>query len=91
MVVDSFPEGDTLIVLVDFNTNTGTDRDDYESCVCPHGSGSRDQSSLMLLDSSKCRRHSNSWILVPEAGLAPLDFISDRARKNIDLVIVGGR
>ena len=27
------PQGDTLIVLDDFNTTTGTDRDGYQSCV----------------------------------------------------------
>ena len=41
-VMDSCPMGDTLIVLGDFNATTGTDSDDYESCVGPHGSRSRD-------------------------------------------------
>ena len=39
MLVDSCPKGDTLIVLGDFNANTGTDRYGGESCVGPHGSG----------------------------------------------------
>ena len=32
---------DTLIVLDDFNAVTGTERADYELCVGPHGSGTR--------------------------------------------------
>ena len=55
MVVDSCPKGDTLIVLGDFNATTGTDRDGYESCVGPHGSGSRHESSSMLIDFTKMR------------------------------------
>ena len=44
MVVDSCPQGATLIVLIgDFNATTGTDRDGYQSCVGPHGFGSRDE------------------------------------------------
>ena len=38
-VVDQCPRRDTFLVLGDFNALTGTDRDDYETCVCPHGSG----------------------------------------------------
>ena len=36
-VVDHCPKRDTLLVLGDFNASTGTDRDGYESCVCPYG------------------------------------------------------
>ena len=39
MVVDSCSKRDRLIVVGDFNANTGTDRDGYQSCVGPHGSG----------------------------------------------------
>ena len=38
-VVDQCPRRDTLLVLGDFNASTGTDRDDYKTCVGPHGSG----------------------------------------------------
>ena len=38
-VVDQCPKRDTLRVLEDFNALTGTERDDYETCVGPHGSG----------------------------------------------------
>ena len=38
-VVDQYPRQDTLLVLGDFIALTGTDRDGYETCVGPHGSG----------------------------------------------------
>ena len=38
-VVDQCPKRDTLAVLGDFNASTGADRDGYETCVSPHGSG----------------------------------------------------
>ena len=38
-VRDQCPRRDTLLVLRDFNASTGTDRDGYETCICPHGSG----------------------------------------------------
>ena len=38
-VVDQCPRRDTLLVLGDFNASTGTERDGYEMCVGPHGSG----------------------------------------------------
>ena len=38
-VVDQCPKRDTILVLGDFNASTGTDRDGYEACVGPHGSG----------------------------------------------------
>ena len=37
-VVDQCPRRDTFLILGDFNASTGTDRDGYETCVCPHGS-----------------------------------------------------
>ena len=46
---------DTLIVLRDLNA-IGTDKDGYELYVGAHGSGSRDESSSMLLDFAKSRR-----------------------------------
>ena len=49
-VADSCPEKDTLIVLGGFNATTGTDRDDYQSCVGLHGSGSKNEISSMLLE-----------------------------------------
>ena len=37
-VVDQCHRRETLLVLGDFNASTGTDRDDYETCVGPHRS-----------------------------------------------------
>ena len=37
--VDQCRRRDTPPVLGDFNASTGTDRDGYETCVGPHGSG----------------------------------------------------
>ena len=53
MVMDSSLKGDNFIVLGDFNATRGTDRDGYQSCVGPHGSGSRDESSSLALDCAK--------------------------------------
>jgi len=62
-VIDAVPKGDTLIVLGDFNATTGTTRDGYETCVGPHGSGTRDESASMLLDFAKSHglRIAGSW------------------------------
>ena len=49
IVMDSCAKGDTLIVLGDINATTGTDKDCYQSCVGPHDSRSRDESSSCCL------------------------------------------
>ena len=49
-VVDQCPRRDTLQVLGDFNASTGTDREGYETCVGPHGSGTMTQNSTKFLD-----------------------------------------
>ena len=49
-VVDQCPRRDTLLVLGDFNAWIGTDRDGYEACVGPHGSGTVNQNSTKFLD-----------------------------------------
>ena len=49
-VVDQCSKRDTLPVLGDFNALTGTDRDGYETCVGPHGSGTVNQNSTNFLD-----------------------------------------
>ena len=50
MVVDSYAEGYTLIILGGFSATTGNDKDEYESNVGPRGSGSRNKNSSMLID-----------------------------------------
>ena len=42
--------GETLLVLEDFNASNGTDRDGYETCVGPNGSGTVNQKSTKFLD-----------------------------------------
>ena len=55
---------DTSVASCDFNATTGTDRDGDASCVGPHGSGGRNESSSMLLDFAKSwrLRIARSWI-----------------------------
>ena len=48
-VVDQCLRQDTLLVLRDFSALTGTDRDRYETCVSPHGSGTVNQNSTKFL------------------------------------------
>ncbi|KAG0723374.1 Craniofacial development protein 2 [Chionoecetes opilio] len=55
-VLKQCPPRDTLIVLGDFNATTGTVRDGYESCVGPHGSGTRNTNSSLLLNFARSRR-----------------------------------
>ena len=49
-MVDQRPRQDTLLILGDFNALTGTDRDGYETCVGPLGSGTVNENSNKLLD-----------------------------------------
>ena len=46
----------TLIILGDFNAVTCTERAGYELCVGPHGSGTRNINSSLLLNFAKSRR-----------------------------------
>ena len=48
-VVDQCPRRDTLLVLGDFSASTGTDRDGYETCVCPQVSGNVNHNSNKFL------------------------------------------
>ena len=84
MVVDSCPKGDALIFLDDFNSSTGIDKDGYQSCVGPHSSESRDESSSMLLDFGKSRRMriAGSWFQRPDLHRWTWYTNSGRARKR---------
>ena len=55
-VVDQCPRRDSGLVLGDFNASTGTDRDGFETCVGPHGSGTVNQNSTMFLHFARSRR-----------------------------------
>ena len=54
-LVDQCPRRDTLLVLGDFNASTGTDRDGFETCVGPNGSGTLNQNSTNFLDFVRSR------------------------------------
>ena len=54
-VVDQCPRRDNLLILGDFNASTGTDRNGYETCVGPHGSGTVNQNSTKFLDFARSR------------------------------------
>ena len=47
--------GDVLVVLGDFNAETGSDRAGYESCLGPHGFGAQNGNSQLLLEFAKSR------------------------------------
>ena len=49
-VVDHCPRRDTLLVFGDFIASTGTDRDGYETCVGPHGSGNVNLNNTKFLE-----------------------------------------
>ena len=68
-VVDQCLRRDTLLVLGDFNASTGTDRDGYETCVGPHGSGTMNQNSTKFLDFARSHglRVAGSWFQRPQA------------------------
>ena len=59
--VDQCPRRDSVLVLGDFNASTGTDRDGYEMCVGPHGSGTMNQNSTKFLDFA--RSHGLGWLV----------------------------
>ena len=49
-VVDQCLRRDTVLVLGDFNASIGTDRDGYQTCVGPQGSGTVNKNSIKFLD-----------------------------------------
>ena len=62
-VVDQCPRRDTLLVFGDLKASTGMDRDGYETCVGPHGSGTVNQKSTKFLDFARSHglRVAGSW------------------------------
>ena len=69
-VVDQCLRRDTLLVLWDFNASTGTDRDGYETCVGPHGSGTVNQNSTKFLDFARSR--GLGWLVHGFSAFRPL-------------------
>ena len=76
----------------DFNASTGTDRDGYETCVCPHGSGTVNQNSTKFLDFARCHglRVAGSWFQRPQAHRWTWYSNAGGVAKEIDHVLVDG-
>ncbi|KAG0725368.1 Craniofacial development protein 2 [Chionoecetes opilio] len=92
-VLDQCPPRDTLIVLGDFNATTGTVRDGYELCVGPHGSGTRNTNSSLLLNFARSRRLriAGSWYQRPELHRWTWYSNAGGVAKEIDHVLVSTR
>ena len=92
-LVDQCPRRDTLLVLGDFNASTGTDRDGYETCVGPHGSGTVTQNSTKFLDFARSHglRVAGSWFQRPQAHRWTWYSNAGSVAKEIDHVLVDGR
>ena len=94
-VVDQCPRRDTLLVFGDFNASIGTDRDGYEMCVGPHGSGTVNQNSTKSLDFARSRglMVAGSWFQYPEAhhwiGISTL-AVWQRRLTMCSLMVAGG-
>ena len=91
-LIDQCPRRDTLLVLWDFNASTGTDRDGYETCVRPHGSGTVNQNSTKFLDFARSHglRVAGSWFQCPQAHRWTWYSNAGGMAKEIDHVLVDG-
>ena len=91
-VVDQCPRRDILLVLGDFNASTGIDRDGYEACVGPHGSGTMNQNSTKFLDFARSHglRVAGSWFQHPQAHRWTWYSNAGGVAKEIDHVLVDG-
>ena len=77
----------------DFNASTGTDRDSYEMCVGPHGSGTMNRNSTKFLDFARSHglRVAGSWFQRPQAHRWTWYSNAGSVAKEIDHVLVDGR
>ena len=84
---------DTLLVLGDFNASIGTERDGYETCVGPHGSGNVNPNSTKFLDFARSHglRVAGSWFQSPQAHRWTWYSNAGGVAKEIDHVLVDGR
>ncbi|KAG0713084.1 Ubiquitin conjugation factor E4 B [Chionoecetes opilio] len=92
-VFEQCPPWDTLIVLGDFNATTGTVRDGYEICVGPHGSGTTNINSSLLLNFARSRRLriAGSWYQRPELHRWTWYSNAGGVAKEIDHILVSTR
>ena len=76
----------------DFNASTGTDRDGYEVCVGPHGSGTMNQNSTKFLDFARGHELwvADSWFQHPQAHRWTWYSNAGGVAKEIDHVLVDG-
>ena len=77
----------------DFSASTGTDRDGYETCVGPHGSGTVNLNSTKFVDFARSYglRVAGSWFQHPEAHRWAWYSNAGGVAKEIDHVFVDGR
>ena len=92
-VVDQCSRRDTLLVLGDFNASFGIDRDGYETCVGPYGSGTVNLNSTKFFDFAKSLglRVAGSWFQHPQAHRWSWYSNAGGVAKEIDHVLVDGR
>ena len=77
----------------DSKASTGTDRDGYETCVGPHGSGTVNLNSTKFLDFSRSHglRVAGSWFQHPQAHRRTWYSNAGGVAKEIDHVLIDGR
>ena len=92
-MVDQCPRRYTLTILGDFNASTGTDRDGYETCVGPHGSGTVNLNRTKFLDFARSHelRVAGSWFQPPQAHCWTWYSNAAGVAKEIDHVLIDGR
>ena len=80
------------IFVWDFNTSTATDRDSYETCVGPHGSGIVNQNSNKFLDFARSYgiRVAGSWFQRPQAQRWTWYSNAGGVAKEIDHLLIDG-
>jgi len=78
--------------LRDSKASTGNDRNGYETCVLPHGSGTVNQNSTKLLDFARSSgfRVPGSWFQHPQAHCWTWDSNACGVAKKIDHVLIEG-
>ena len=91
-VVDQCPRRDPLLVLEDFNASTGTDRDGYETCVGPYGSGTVNHNSTKFLNFARSHglRVAGSLFQWPHAHRWTWYSNANGVTKEIDHVLIAG-